>query len=79
MSSSTEDKRHKVLAVSVVFFGISLGSIVVRIFTRMRLLKFWGGDDVLIVFAGLGATGMLVGVVVGKWWLNPVNEKTLTE
>lgn len=36
----------------------------IKIFTRLWLVKYLGTDDILIVFAGFGAITMLVEIIV---------------
>ncbi|PVH68737.1 hypothetical protein DL98DRAFT_379418, partial [Cadophora sp. DSE1049] len=49
--------------VTITFLGLSLASIGIRIFTRLRLMKGLGADDILIAAGGVSVIAMAIAAI----------------
>jgi hypothetical protein len=63
--SSPDDRGPQLVAVSTTFICITIPSVSLRIFTRLRLVKWTGADDVLILCSAVSAIIMYAGNVIG--------------
>ncbi|CUS08590.1 unnamed protein product [Tuber aestivum] len=60
-----ESKSHMVFAVALIVGVISFVVTALRVFTRVKIVRVWGADDVLIVIAQLFAFSFLVCLLIG--------------
>ena len=72
--SSTDNKGPQLVVVSTAFLCITILSTGVRIFTRLRLVKWIGADDILIIFSALSSITMYAGIIICM----PFNPQTCT-
>ena len=66
MPTEDGDRRLDLLIPAFIFGAISLISVILRIYTRAKLVRWIGADDFLIVFAELGAIAQVVGAFGSK-------------
>lgn len=63
MASSTvdlaEDRQRDVLVVAWVMTGAALLTVVIKLFTRLRVVRVIGWDDFFIVFSMVGPSAGL--------------------
>jgi hypothetical protein len=62
---STDNKAPGLVAVSAVFLGVTILSAGIRIFTRLRLVKWIGVDDILVLFAVAASVCMSASTIIG--------------
>ncbi|KAG0643980.1 hypothetical protein HOY80DRAFT_1031495 [Tuber brumale] len=60
-----ESKTPQVFSAALVLGTISFTVTALRVFTRVRIVKAWGADDVLIVVAELLAIAFLICLLIG--------------
>lgn len=61
--SSADDKTPQLIAVASAFLALVVFSVAVRIFTRLRLVKWLGADDWLMVCAMVGSIMLSAGTI----------------
>lgn len=66
MSRSNDDRSPSLIAVAAAFLVIVVISVSVRIFTRLRLVKWLGADDWLMLCATIASAGLSIGTIVCK-------------
>jgi hypothetical protein len=54
------------VAIVSAFLGLAVISGIVRLYTRIRIIKWVGRDDVLILFAVLAAVAQTMGGIIGS-------------
>jgi hypothetical protein len=62
---TSENKAPELVAVTIIFVTISILSVLLRLYTRLRILKWIGVDDVFIFVAAGGALVEAIGNLIG--------------
>jgi hypothetical protein len=63
--ASTDDKGPTLTAVNIAFLCITIFSVLLRVFTRLRVVKSFGIDDTLILFAAAASIAQVVSPQIG--------------
>lgn len=63
--ATSDSRASQLVVVTIVFVTLSIFSAAVRIYTRLRLLKWVGLDDVLIFVATGAALSEALGNLIG--------------
>jgi hypothetical protein len=62
---SSDNRASELVAVTVTFVSLALSSALLRLYTRLRLLKWIGVDDILLFIATGAALAEALGNVIG--------------
>lgn len=62
-----EGRSEAIFIVTTVFLGISFIAVCLRCFVRLRLVKAFGWDDALMVFAMVLFTFLFLGCICAPW------------
>jgi hypothetical protein len=71
--SSTDNRAPQLVAVTAAFLVLVIFSIVLRVFTRLRVVKWLGIDDWLMVCAVVAAIVESAAVIIGKFLRHTLN------
>lgn len=63
--ATSDSKASQLVVVTIAFVTLSIFSAAVRLYTRLRLLKWVGLDDVLIFIATGAALSEALGNLIG--------------
>ena len=61
-----ESKGTLIISLAVVFVVLSATSVILRLFTRTRILKILGADDYTIALAQVLAIAVTITTILGK-------------
>lgn len=66
-AAASQTQGPLINSLAIIFTTFSTASVVLRVYTRKRILKVTGLDDQLICVAQILSIGVMIGTILGKW------------